>query len=259
MNNRIEYLKNFVTEERGALFERLIAERTSYVTVVLEELYQPHNCSAILRSCDCLGVQHVHVIENEYRFTDNAEVSRGAREWLTLHRHAGREGGTARAIAGLREQGYRIVATTPHEKEVMIDDIDLSRGKMAFLFGTELTGLSGEALALADEHVKVPIHGFMESYNVSVCAALLLYSVMQRLRASAIAWRLPEKERQEVLLAWYKSSIKSSDRVLQRYEEEKARPGERLSLGSRLDNLEKVSRLQGSAPDEAPVHVGLGE
>jgi tRNA (guanosine-2'-O-)-methyltransferase len=219
MDRRVNYLRDFVTDERNALFDRLVMERTGYVTVVLEELYQPRNCSAILRSCDSLGVQHVHVIEGANRFVDNAAISMGAGEWLTLHRHPGGEEGTARAIGVLKADGYRVVATTPRVRDAMVDDLDLHAGKMAFLLGTELTGLSDTAIALADEHVRVPMYGFTESYNVSVCAALLLYSVVRRLRESTIDWHLTENERQEVLLAWYKHSIKDSARILKRFEE----------------------------------------
>jgi tRNA (guanosine-2'-O-)-methyltransferase len=219
MERKIDYLKQFVTAERAAKFERVANERTAYLTLLLENLYQPHNCSAILRSCDCLGVQHVHIVEHDNRFTDNTEVSMGASAWLTLHRHPGGENATARAIAHLRASGYRVVAATPHEREVMIDDLDLHAGKIALLLGTEHTGLSPEALALADEHVKVPIHGFMESYNVSVCAALLVSSVIRRLRASDIEWRLPARERQTILFSWYKHAVKSSDLLLKRFDE----------------------------------------
>jgi len=217
---KVNYLKEFVLEQRKTLLERMIQERTGYITVVLENLYQQHNCSAVLRSCDCFGVQHVHVIENENTFTDNAEISMGASDWLTLHRYRGTANNTMTAIRALREQGYRIVATTPHEQDQFIDDIDLNRGKMAFFFGTELTGLSDEVLREADEFVKVPIYGFMESYNVSVCAALLMYSVVQRLRRSTIDWRLSPADRDEVLLAWYRHSVKASAQILERFEQE---------------------------------------
>ena len=117
----------------------------------------------------------------------------------------------------LKSQGYRIVATTPHERDTFIDDIDLYKGKMAFFMGTELTGLSNDVLSRADEFVKVPMYGFAESYNVSVCAALLMYSVVQRLRQTDIDWHLPEEERYEVLFAWYKRSIKASAQILERF------------------------------------------
>ena len=221
IKEKVEYLKHFVLDKRNNLLERMINERTSYITVVLENLYQQHNCSAVLRSCDCFGVQHVHVIENDNTFVDNSEISMGAADWLTLHRYRGKGNNTLEAMRVLREQGYRIVATTPHEKDQFVDDINLEKGKMAFFFGTELTGLSEEVLSCADEFVKVPIYGFVESYNVSVCAALLMYSVVQRLRKTEIDWHLSAEEQEEVLFAWYKHSVKASAQILERFESEK--------------------------------------
>ena len=214
VKEQVEYLREFVTDYK-------IAERTSYVTMVLEDFYQQHNCSAVLRSCDCFGIQNVHVIENTNSFTDNSEISMGAADWLTVHRHRKRENNTVETIEMLKSQGYRIVATTPHERDTFIDDIDLHRGKMAFFMGTELTGLSDDVLSRADEFVKVPMYGFTESYNVSVCAALLMYSVVQRLRQTDIDWHLPEEERYQVLFAWYKRSIKASAQILERFNHNK--------------------------------------
>ena len=216
VKEQVEYLREFVTDYKNDLFRRLIAERTSYVTMVLEDFYQQHNCSAVLRSCDCFGIQNVHVIENTNSFTDNSEISMGAADWLTVHRHRKRENNTVETIEMLKSQ-----ATTPHERDTFIDDIDLHRGKMAFFMGTELTGLSDDVLSRADEFVKVPMYGFTESYNVSVCAALLMYSVVQRLRQTDIDWHLPEEERYQVLFAWYKRSIKASAQILERFNHNK--------------------------------------
>lgn len=220
IREQVDYLKNFVTDYKNELFARLIRERTGYVTLVLEDLYQPHNCSAVLRSCDCFGVQNVHVIENKNVFRDNSEISMGAADWLTLHRHRGETSPTLGTINDLKRQGFRIVATTPHERDSFVDDINLYKGKMAFFMGTELTGLSDEMMANADEFVKIPMYGFTESYNVSVCAALLLYSVVQRLRRTDIDWHLSEDEQYEVLFQWYKRSIKASTEILDRFNQE---------------------------------------
>ena len=216
VKEQVEYLSEFVTDYKNDLFRRLIAERTSYVTMVLEDFYQ-HNCSAVLRSCDCFGIQNVHIIENMNTFTDNSEISMGASDWLTIHRHRKRENNTIETIDILKSQGYRIIATTPHEQDTFIDQIDLHKGKMAFCMGTELTGLSDDVLTRADEFVKVPMYGFTESYNVSVCAALLMYSVVQRLRQTEIDWHLSDEERDQVLFAWYKRSIKASAQILKRF------------------------------------------
>ena len=170
-----------------------------------------------MRSADCYGIQNVHLIENRNHYDSTSTVSQGAREWLTLHRHRKLENNTQETIDHLRAAGYRIIATTPHTDDVLIEDLDLERGPMAFFFGTELTGLSDLVISQADGFVKVPMYGFTESLNISVCAALVMYSVTRRLRASDIDWHLSELRRDEVLFQWYCNAIKASDEILERF------------------------------------------
>lgn len=217
VKEQVEYLREFVVDDKNALFERLICERTDYVTVVLEDLFQSHNQSAVMRSADCYGIQHVHLIENRNIYDPSSTVSQGAREWLTLHRHNQLENNTQVTIDELKAKGYRIIATTPHTNDVVIDELDLSKGKMAFFFGTELTGLSEQVIAQADEFVKVPMYGFTESLNVSVCAAIIMYSVTERLRRGNLEWHLKEQQKYEILFQWYKNAIKASDEILERF------------------------------------------
>lgn len=217
IEEQVKYMRDFVVDEKNALFDRLIEERTDYVTIVLEDLYQSHNQSAVMRSADCYGIQDVHLIENRNAYDMSSTVSQGAREWLTLHRHKEFGNNTLPAVRKLKEKGFRIIATTPHTNDVLIDELDLEKGKMAFFFGTELTGLSEEVIAEADEFVKVPMYGFTESLNVSVCAAIIMYSVKQRLRNSPIDWHLSAQRRYEVLFQWYCHAIKASDQILARF------------------------------------------
>ena len=217
IKEQVAYLREFVVDDKNRLFDRLIEERTEYVTLVLEDLYQSHNQSAVMRSADCFGIQSVHLIENRNPYDTTSTVAQGAREWLTLHRHKELENNTQETINCLRSAGYRIIATTPHTNDTLIDALDLGKGPMAFFFGTELTGLSDTVISQADEFVKVPMYGFTESLNVSVCAALVMYSVIQRLRASDIQWHLPEQRRDEVLFQWYRNAIKAADEILERF------------------------------------------
>ncbi len=223
IKEQVYYLRDFVVDEKNALFDRLIQERTSYVTLVLEDLFQSHNQSAVMRSADCYGIQHVHLIENRNVYDMSSTVSQGAREWLSIHRHNELENNTMATIEQLRAAGYRIIATTPHRNDVEVDDIDLNRGKMAFFFGTELTGLSDLVIEQADEFVKVPMYGFTESLNVSVCAAIIMYSVIRRLRASQLDWHLSDSEKDEVLFQWYKHAIKASDEILERFNRDRGK------------------------------------
>lgn len=226
LKEQVDYLRNFVVDEKNALFGRLIDERTDYVTVVLEDLYQSHNQSAVMRSADCFGIQDVHLIENRNHYDSTSTVSQGAKEWLTLHRHRELENNTGATIDELKEKGYRIIAVTPHTNDLLIDELDLEKGRMALFFGTELTGLSQEVISRADEFVKVPMCGFTESLNVSVCAAIAMYSVTRRLRAGKLDWHLSEERKSEVLYRWYRHAVKASGEILERFGRAEGQAGE---------------------------------
>ncbi|HKK46489.1 MAG TPA: RNA methyltransferase, partial [Balneolaceae bacterium] len=158
----ISYLQTFVTEERWQKINDVIANRTRFLTVVLEDIYQPHNASAVLRSCDCFGIQDVHIIENKNDFNPNKGITIGADQWISLHKHnqAGKNN-TELCYNLLREQGYKIIATTPHDNDVTIDEVPLDQ-KTALIFGAEYTGLSDYALEEADGYAKIPMMGFSE-------------------------------------------------------------------------------------------------
>ncbi len=206
----LEFLSPYITENRKQLFEKVLRFRTSYITVVLEDIYQPHNASAVLRSADLTGVQNIHIIENRNTYNPNPEVAMGSYKWLNLIKYSKTENNTLAAYKTLRNHGYRIVASTPHTYDQMLDDIPLD-GKMAIVFGTELKGLSQIAIDNADEYLQIPMYGFTESYNISVSAALVLFSLTEKLRKSNIRWQLNDEEKSDILLEWTKRSIKHSD------------------------------------------------
>jgi tRNA (guanosine-2'-O-)-methyltransferase len=209
----IKYLEKFVTEKRNETFDQVIKSRTKYITVVLEDLFQAHNASAVLRTCDCFGIQDVHIIENRNRFLANSEISLGSEKWLSIRKYNGSKHNSAETVTILKEKGYRIVATTPHNDDIPLDELDLYRGKAALFFGTELGGLSKEVLQQADEYLKIPMYGFTESFNISVTAAIVLHTLTEKLRKSKIDWALTDQEKQEIKLAWLKTSIKNSDLI----------------------------------------------
>lgn len=197
---------DYITAERKATLLRNSLERTRHVAVVLEDVYQAHNSSAVLRTADCFGVQDIHIIEQSNTFSVSKEIAKGAAQWLSLHKYSARESNnTLRCFATLKEQGYLLVATTPHENDVLIQDLPIDQ-KIALVFGTEQDGLSKVALEQADQWVKVPLYGFTESFNISVCAGIVLYEVIKRLRESKIDWRLSESERADLLLRWLSQS-----------------------------------------------------
>lgn len=208
-----EYLSEFVTDNKKTKFDEIVTKRTRYITVLLEDVYQPHNASAVLRTCDCFGIQDVHIIENQHEYLINPEIALGSSKWLNMIRYNGKENNTPDAIKNLKDQGYRIVATTPHKNDVNLGELSLEKGPLALVFGTELKGLTGKALDLADEFVKIPMFGFTESFNISVSAAVVLFSLTERLRNSKLFWQLSEMEMLETKINWAKQVIKSSDLV----------------------------------------------
>jgi tRNA (guanosine-2'-O-)-methyltransferase len=205
-----EYLVGFISEQRREKFENYILNRTRYVTVAVEDIYQTHNASAVLRSAECFGIQDVHVIENRNKYRPSAEVAKGAEKWLTIHYHNENENNTLGCIQHLRSQGYRIVATTPHEKDQFIYDLDVRKGKIALFFGTEIEGISDEVRREADEFVKIPMYGFTESFNISVSAAICLYEIKQKLTED-LNWELTEEEKSDILLTWVKQSVREPE------------------------------------------------
>jgi tRNA (guanosine-2'-O-)-methyltransferase len=214
----ISYLEKFVSERRSELFDKILAARTSYISVVLEDIFQPHNASAVLRTCDCLGIQEVHIIENRNEYNVNPDVTLGSDKWLTLVKYKGEGSNTLKAYKNLRERGYRIVATSLHEKgAVSLDKFDLAKGPVALVFGTEMHGLSEQAVEAADEYLKIPMYGFTESYNISVSAAIILYELTRQLRKSDILWQMSEDEKISVKLNWLRSSIKKSELLEENY------------------------------------------
>ena len=215
----ISYLKGFVTTNRSKLFEKIIANRTRYITVAIEDVYQPHNASAVLRTCDCFGIHDVHIIENKNKYEVNPDVALGADKWLNMIKYNSNKENTLSAIRNIKNLGYRIVATTPHNNAVMLEDFDIHKGKFALLFGTELNGLSQNAIDAADEFLKIPMYGFTESFNISVSAAIILHHLSHKLRNFNTLWELTQNEQKEIMIQWLINSIKNGEKIAQNFTE----------------------------------------
>ena len=209
----LEKFYEHISENKQEKFDAIIQDRTRYITVVLENLFQPHNAAAVLRSCDCFGVQDVHVIENSNQYAPNKEIDMGSSKWLNIHRYNEKEENTVDCIQHLKQKGYKIVATTPHTNDCQIEELPLDQ-PIALLFGTEKSGLTKAALDEADAYVKLPMYGFTESYNISVSVALALFSVTERMRKDeAIQWQLNDDEQDAIRLQWAKKVVKHSGKV----------------------------------------------
>jgi tRNA (guanosine-2'-O-)-methyltransferase len=215
--NLVDYLSGFITSRRNHLFDPVLTNRTRYITIALEDIYQSNNASAVLRTCDCFGIQDVHVIENNNEYDLNSEVTMGSEKWLNLIKYNKFKNNSGSALKAIKKKGYRIVATTPHLKSTLLPDFDVSKGKCAIFLGTELTGLSKTILDSADEYLKIPMFGFTESYNISVSAALILQSMVQKLHNSDINWQLTKSEKNGIKLEWLRRTIKKVELIEQNY------------------------------------------
>ncbi|HDR50046.1 MAG TPA: TrmH family RNA methyltransferase [Mariniphaga anaerophila] len=217
----IKHLSEFATPERLNLFEKVLEQRTEYITVVLEDIFQPQNASAVLRTCDCFGIQHVHVIENRNEFTIDREVALGASKWLNIHKYNRKKKNSLEAIQTLKNKGYRIVATTPHLHDQLLPDFDMQKGKVAVVFGSELPGVSETIKNEADEFLKIPMVGFTESFNISVSAAIVLYQLTKMMKKSpGLSWQLTDEEKDSILLQWLRTTIKRSSLLEQHFRKE---------------------------------------
>lgn len=213
----LDRLSTFLTPERRLRLRQVLDRRTRHLLVVLENLLDPHNASACVRSCEACGLQEVHVIEELAPFDTTLGVARGSDRWIHLvhHRPAPGDGPgsvTARALTELKQCGYRTVAMTPHPEEtraVAFHELPIDR-PLALVFGTEKKGLSRTALDLCDLHTQLPIEGFVESYNVSVACALATFSLGGRIRQelSPNTWQLPASDREALLIQWTRLSIR---------------------------------------------------
>lgn len=213
----LNYLQSFITEHRKLKFEEVLANRTRHFTVVLEDIYQKHNTSAVVRSCDVFGIQDLHIIENKYKSYLSNQVAKGAEKWLSFQYYRKAENNNLASMESLRKNQYQIIATTPHNDSCFLKDFDISK-KSAFVFGVEKEGVSQEILETADGYLKIPMVGFTESLNISVAVAIILQNITERLRNSEIPWQLSKKEKNELRLAWTKRSIKNVEGIIERYE-----------------------------------------
>lgn len=211
----LDYLESFLTEKRKQLFKKVISRRTNHFTVATQDVYQLHNTSAVIRSCDVFGIQNVQVVEEVNLKKIDREIAMGAQKWVDINRY----NSTEDCIASLRRQGYKIVATSPH-RGTMLQDFDIS-SPLALFFGRETEGLSPEVLEEADEFLQIPMEGFTESLNISVSAAIILQDLTARLRKSDIKWQLTEEEQILKRMDWAKKNLKNSADIISRFKASK--------------------------------------
>jgi tRNA (guanosine-2'-O-)-methyltransferase len=211
------YFSQFISDARKDFMERVLENRTRFVTLVLEDIYQSQNASAAIRTCECMGLQDVHVIESASTWSTNKQVLKGSNKWLNIVRYKKKEFNNAgECYSHLRQQGYRIVVADPSPDGVSIHSLDIDR-PIALVMGNERHGSSEYAINNADLKVRIPMVGFTESLNISVSAAICINSILTRLRDSPIPWRLRDEEKEFLRLQWYKKSVKRSEVMEREY------------------------------------------
>ena len=216
LRERLDYLTKFITEERQEVLRRTLAQRTHYMRIMTENMFHPQNASAIMRHCEAFGVQQIHTVEDRCKFDPSVNIVRGTQKWVDVEHHDN----TKEALAALKAEGYRIVATTPHRCSSTPETFDVTKGKFALVFGTEHAGISDEVIEAADEFLMIPMCGMVESLNVSASAAILIYMLSERIRQQTDSWQLSQAESLKLLTRWTMSSVRDYERILRRGEEE---------------------------------------
>ncbi|MGY8969941.1 MAG: TrmH family RNA methyltransferase [Flavobacteriales bacterium] len=212
----LTYLEGFVTDKRKNLFRNILQDRTRHFTVVLEDIYQQHNASAVIRSCDIFGIQDIHVIENKYKSKVSKNIAKGSQKWLSFHNYKEDTNNTLECLNTLKSKGYQIIATSPHNNSSILHDFDISK-KSAFVFGVEKTGVSDLVINNADGILKIPMVGFTESLNISVAAAIILENLTFKLRNSSVDWALTNEEQKILYASWIEKTIKNVDEIKERF------------------------------------------
>jgi len=208
----LEHLETYLTENRLHRFHKVLSQRTKHFTVATEDVYQLHNTSAVIRSCDVFGIQEVNIVEETNTKRIDREIAMGAQKWVDLNRYQS----VKSCIKDLKQKGYQIVATTPHTDDCELYDFDVTK-KSCFFFGRETEGLSEEVLKEADVFMKIPMVGFTESLNISVSAAIVLQHATSKLKKTDVNWKLTENEILEKRLDWCKKTIKSYAEIIERF------------------------------------------
>ncbi len=214
----ILYLSSFFTPSKLGIIEDVLSKRTKYLTVVIEDIYQSQNASAVVRSCDCFGVQNVYFLENKNKYHINPRVTMGASKWVSVKRFAStpEQNASSTCIQELRSKGYRIVATSPHDKQCTPETISLDQ-PLAIFLGNEKEGLSDFVMKEADDHLYIPMYGFTESLNISVSAAMIMKTLYERLVRETTVWPLTEEDKNELRLEWLSKSLRKSDYIIEDY------------------------------------------
>ena len=210
----LTYLMQFLTESRREKFLQVVAQRTTYLVPVVECLIDEQNVNAVIRSSENFGLQRICVIETDAKMKAARSISKGSHHWLDIEKY--KRDRAADCIARLKQEGYKIFAASPHEGGFTPSNIPLDK-KLAVVFGAEGPGISPQMTSACDGFLQIPMYGFTESYNISVAAAIALYTITEGVKQSAVAWQLTQEEQQKLLWRWTCRTIREAEKLLQRF------------------------------------------
>jgi tRNA (guanosine-2'-O-)-methyltransferase len=214
MDPRFAALLPFLSDERVSRFNHVLESRTRHICLVLENVYQSRNASAVMRTCDGVGIQDVHLIENINPWVFNRHVSKGTPSWLTLHRYREASNPTEACIEQLQSKGYAIAVTSPHADGQEVHELPIDK-PIALVMGTEFEGVSNTFLAAANHHVYIPMTGFAESLNISVAAGIIMHDLARRSRTLPdTSWALSKAEKDILRAEWAMKTVRKSDVIL---------------------------------------------
>lgn len=202
----LDELYQIITPNKVEMFEQLVPMRTRHLTIVLENIFQEHNASAVLRTCESFGVQDLHIIEKDNKYKVQRDIARGAGRWVDMYNYSQGEEPTLECLQSLKAKGFKIVATTPHEDDFTVDTLPIDQ-PIALVFGTEQSGISDLVREHADGYVKIPMYGFTESFNISVSAAIAMHVIRTRLENSSLDWKLSLEEQLDLKINWCQKII----------------------------------------------------
>src|SRR5258706_6591633 len=208
-----DHFSQYISDHKKDFIEKVLAERTRYITIVMEDIYQLQNWSSVVRRCECMGIQDFHIVENQSRYSVNPKVLKGANKWVQLIRYKDRKvNNTETCFKALRHKGYRILVADPSPECIPLKEISVDE-KLAIVMANELKGTSGYALDHAAKKVRIPMVGFTASMNISVTAAICLTTFVTKVREAEMDWSLSAEERGEIRLTWYRKVVRRSELI----------------------------------------------
>jgi tRNA (guanosine-2'-O-)-methyltransferase len=222
----INHLFEYITENKRKKIEEISAFRTRYLTLVLEDIEESKDASAVIRTCDCFGIQEINIVENNSRYRINPDVTMGSSKWIDINQFKSPKlpekptDNTSICLDFLKTKNYKIIAMTPNPAAISLEELPVDH-KIALMFGSEEKGLSEMALKKADFRVRIPSYGFSESYTISVSAAISINFLMAKILNSGIPIFLTETELIDLKLKWIKKVIKKAEMLEKKFFERK--------------------------------------